>query len=298
MQKKVLTFSLILKLTIFKGIGNHIKKASFLKQKKTPYYKDIRYVQIFFMGILLSYGVFVFDLSLLWIQAVLTFVFGFLTQLFWIKKLKLKYKSFLSALITCLSVALLLRSNNWWIHPLAAFIAINSKFFIHYSKQHFFNPSALGIFVVLLLGEAWLSPGQWGSGVSLAVWLVAFGCLIAGKVRRIDIAWLFLGFYLGGLLIRDVYLGYEMAVFYHSAINGSLLLFAFFMISDPRTSPNHFLGKVIFTFFVAFISLILQYYFYMQNGLIYALVTCSCFIPLLNRIFQASPFQWEKEEES
>ena len=269
-----------------------------MKQKKTPYYKDIRYVQIFFMGILLSYGVFVFDLSLLWIQAVLTFVFGFLTQLFWIKKLKLKYKSFLSALITCLSVALLLRSNNWWIHPLAAFIAINSKFFIHYSKQHFFNPSALGIFIVLLLREAWLSPGQWGSGVSLAVWLVAFGCLIAGKVRRIDIAWLFLGFYLGGLLIRDVYLGYEMAVFYHSAINGSLLLFAFFMISDPRTSPNHFLGKVIFTFFVAFISLILQYYFYMQNGLIYALVTCSCFIPLLNRTFRANPFQWEKEEKN
>ena len=250
------------------------------------------------MGILLSYGVLAFDLSLLWVQAVLTFTSGILTQLFWMKKLKLKLNSLLSALITCLSLALLLRSNNLWIHPLAAFIAINSKFFIQRKRQHFFNPSAFGIFAVLLLEGAWLSPGQWGSGVSLSVWMIAFGCLIAGRVHRMDIAWLFLVFYLGGLLIRDIYLGYEMAVFYHAALNGSLLLFAFFMISDPRSSPNHLMGKIIFTFFVAFSSLVLHYYFYMQNGLIYALVACSCFVPLLNQKFQASPFQWDRGEKA
>lgn len=268
-----------------------------MRQNKIPYYKDIRYIQIFFMGILLSLGVLIFDLSFLWPQAILTFTCGLLTQFFWIKILKLKYNSFLSAFITCLSLTLLLRSNNLWMHPLAVFIAINSKFFIQYKKQHFFNPSALGIFIALLSQEVWLSPGQWGSGISLSVWMVAFGCFITRKVHRMDTAWLFLIFYLGGLLIRDIYLGYEMAVFYHSALNGSLLLFAFFMISDPRTSPNHFMGKIIFTFFVAFISLILQYYFYKQNGLIYSLIACSCFIPLLNRKFQAVPFQWGKKKE-
>jgi Na+-transporting NADH:ubiquinone oxidoreductase subunit NqrB len=263
----------------------------------TPYYKDIRYIQIAFMGVLLSYGVLIFDLSLLWVQVVFTFVSGLLTQVLWIKILKLKLNSVLSAFITCLSLVLLLRSNNLWIHPLAAFIAINSKFFIQYKKQHFFNPSALGIFLVLLLGSSWLSPGQWGSGVILSVWMVAVGCFIARKVYRMDIAWLFLIFYLGGLLARNLYLGYEMAIFYHATLNGSLLLFAFFMISDPRTSPNHFLGKIIFTFFVAIIALISQYYFYIQNGLIYALVASSCFVPLLNRTFQAAPFQWDKTEE-
>ena len=263
----------------------------------TPYYKDIRYIQIAFMGVLLSYGVLIFDLSLLWAQVVFTFVSGLLTQFLWIKILKLKLNSFLSAFITCLSLVLLLRSNNLWIHPLAAVIAINSKFFIQYKKQHFFNPSALGIFLVLLLDGSWLSPGQWGSGVILSVWMVAVGCFISRKVHRMDIAWLFLVFYLGGLLTRNLYLGYEMAVFYHATLNGSLLLFAFFMISDPRTSPNHFLGKIIFTFFVAIITLVSQYYFYIQNGLIYALVASSCFVPLLNRTFQAAPFQWDKKEE-
>ena len=283
-----------------------IKKESFLKYNNPAFYKDIRYVQIAFMGGLFSYGVLVFDLSLLWIQLVLTFTSGMLTQFFWKDILyeegsnrsgiHLSRGHFLSAFITCFSLVVLLRSDNLWIHPLSAFIAISSKFFIKYNKQHFFNPSAFGIFVVLLLEGAWLSPGQWGSHISLSVWMVAVGCFIVTKVHRIDMSWFFLLFYLGGLLIRDIYLGYEMAVFYHSALNGSLLLFAFFMISDPRTSPNHLIGKLIFTFLVAFISLVLHYYFYMQNGLIYSLILCSCLTPFLNKKFQATPFQWNKED--
>ncbi len=262
------------------------------------FYKDIRCIQISFMGVLFSYGVLVFDFSLLWTQVVMTFITGLITQFFWIKKFNLKINSLLSAMITCLSLALLLRSYNLWIHPLAAFIAINSKFMIQYKRQHLFNPSAFGIFIVLLLEGAWLSPGQWGSNVSLAIWMVAFGCLIASRVHRMDTAWLFLVFYLGGLLMRNTYLGYEMPVFYHTASNGSLLLFAFFMISDPKTSPNHFIGKTLFTLLVAFTALICNYYFYIQNGLIYSLVFWSCFIPFLNYQFYASPFQWKIEKES
>ena len=264
-------------------------------QHKYVFYKDIRYVQIFFMGGLFSYGVLLFDLSLHWIQIILTFISGLFTQLFWIKRLQLKISGFLSASITCLSVILLLRSNHFWLHPLVACLAVNSKFFIQYNRQHFINPSAFGIVVALLFGEAWLSPGQWGSHISLAVWMVAFGCFIVGRVYRMDTAWLFLVFYLGGLLIRNIYLGYEMTVFYHASLSGSLLLFAFFMISDPKSSPHHFIGKIIFTFCIALTALILHYYFYMQNGFIYALVFLSFLVPFLNNRFPANSFQWGKE---
>lgn len=248
------------------------------------------------MGGLFSYGVWAFDFSLLWSQVVMTFATGFLTQLFWMRRLKLGSDGLLSAFITCLSLILLLRSQHLWVHPLAAFIAINSKFLIQYKGQHFFNPSAFGIFAVLLWGGAWLSPGQWGSGVSLAVWMVAIGHFIAGQVRRMDTAWPFLLFYLGGLGLRDLYLGYEMVVFYHGALKGSLLLFAFFMISDPKSSPNHFMGKVLFAFMVAIVSLFLHYYFYMEDGLIYALMLGSCFVPLFNHWFPAESFRWNRSK--
>ena len=257
--------------------------------------KNIRLVQILALTSLFCYGVWRFDLSLLWVQVPLTLISGLLTQLFWMRRLKLKTHSCLSALITCLSLFLLLRSHYLWIHPLAAFIAINSKFLIQYKRQHFFNPSAFGLFVVLLWEKAWLSPGQWGSGTSMAVWIVACGFLVVSQMRQISTAWLFVVFYLGGLLIRSLYLGYEMAVFYHGALNGSLLLFTFFMISDPRTSPHHFIGQVIFSLFVAGLALVFHYCFFVTNGLIYALVAGGCLVPFLNHRFPAHNFQWNLE---
>ncbi len=260
---------------------------------------DIRYIQIFILSILLSYGAFTFDFSFLWQQMTLTFVSGLFTQYFWIKKFNLSYRSFLSTLITCLGIALLLRSNTLWIHPLVVFLSISSKFFISYKKQHFFNPSAFGLVMALFLFQnAWISPGQWGSQISLALWVTALGCFIVNQVHRLNTPWFFLLFFLGGLWIRNFYLGYEIEILFHSATNGSLLIFAFFMISDPKTSPNHFVGQIIFTFFVALMSLILQYYFYVVNGFVYSLIGLAWMVPILNRLFKAQSFQWRKKKES
>ena len=258
--------------------------------------KDIRLIQIATIGSLLSYGVWRFDFSLSLLQVGFTFFVGLMSQYFWIKKLQLKKTSLLSAFISCLGIVILLRSNNLWIHPLAGVIAVNSKFFIQYKKQHFFNPSALGIFFVLFLPDSWLSPGQWGSLVPLSVWLTAIGFFIVRKTRFVETSWLFLLFYLGAVLLRNIWLSYEIEVFYHTALKGSLLLFAFFMISDPRTAPNHFMGQIIFTFFVAIISVLFQYYYYEENALIYALILASCLTPLVNRIFPAKSFEWKTKE--
>ena len=247
------------------------------------------------LGILLGIGVLNFDFSIHFLQVFLTFLAGLACQYLWIKRLKLSSNSFFSALITCLSIALLLRSSNFWVHPLCAVLAISSKFIIQKEHKHFFNPSAFGIVLMLLLpGVAWLSPGQWGSFFLIAAWIVVFGSFITTKVYRVDISWFFLIFYLGGLLLRNTWLGYEWAIFQHSMLNGSLLVFAFFMISDPKTSPNHLFGKVIQAFFVAIVSLFIHYYLYKQNGFIYALVLSSLLVPVLNKFLPAQSFEWRK----
>ena len=116
------------------------------------------------LGVFLGIGAFTFDFSIYFLQIFLTFLAGLICQYLWIKKLKLPSHSFFSALITCLSIALLIRSSNFWVHPLCAVLAISSKFIIQKNHKHFFNPSAFGIVLMLLFpGVAWLSPGQWGS---------------------------------------------------------------------------------------------------------------------------------------
>jgi len=84
----------------------------------------------------------------------------------------------LSAANSALSILLLLRSNALGWLLLAVLIAIASKFLVTVRRRHLFNPSALGIVVVILIGDvAWVTPGQWGRDIWLLL-LAAGGGLI------------------------------------------------------------------------------------------------------------------------
>lgn len=258
---------------------------------------DIRFLQIFVMASLLSLGVYIYDFSLSSQQVGFTFTAGLLAQLFWINKYKLSGASLLSAGITCLGLVLLLRSNNLWLHPLIAVIAISSKFLIQKNKQHIFNPTAIGLVIALtLFSDGWLSPGQWGAQFILAFWFVALGSVLTFRARQLDMAWYFLLFYIGGMAVRNLYLGYEIEILIHAVKNGSLLLFAFFMITDPKTTPSHRNSKILFAFIIAASSLVCRYYFYFNHSYIYCLVIANLFVPFFNNKFIAPKFQWRVYE--
>src|SRR5215475_10259899 len=63
-----------------------------------------------------------------------------------------------SPLITGLSLSLLLRADEPWIHALAAVIAIGSKFVLRIDGKHIFNPAGFAIVVLLFTtGGVWIS---------------------------------------------------------------------------------------------------------------------------------------------
>jgi dipeptide/tripeptide permease len=66
--------------------------------------------------------------------------------------------------LVAMSLCLLLKTNDWYVSLLAAFLTVASKYVLRFNQKHIFNPSAFGIVATLLLTkDAWLSPGQWGS---------------------------------------------------------------------------------------------------------------------------------------
>src|SRR4051794_35402280 len=98
-----------------------------------------------------------------------------------------------SPLITGLSLSLLLRAEEPWLHALAAVIAIGSKFVFRIGGKHIWNPAGFAIVVLLLAGSGvWISPGQWGSTVWFAALLCFFAILVLQAARRSDIAVFFL----------------------------------------------------------------------------------------------------------
>ncbi len=240
---------------------------------------DPRLFQIFALGILLAIGAYCRDFSLRPTQALLTFAAGLATQWACWPLTPNKPRSLRSAIITSLSLTLLLRADNLLI--------------FRFRDKHLFNPATFGvIFALNCLPGSWVSPGQWGADVAVAGWVVVLGMLVTERARRADISWAFLAFYLGVLAIRVAYLGQRWAVWTHQLSSGALLLFAFFMISDPMTAPNSRAGRIVHAAIVAAIAYAWQFRFYHINGLIWALFTAAACVPIWDVIWPAPKFNW------
>src|SRR5206468_1506523 len=152
-----------------------------------------------------------------------------------------------SALISALSLCLLLRTGSLGLAMLTAAVAIASKFTLRVRDKHVFNPTNFALVAMMLAtGSVWVSPGQWGSGLVFAFLLASAGGLVVNRAARADVTLAFLASWASLLVARSLWLGEPLAIPLHRLENGALVLFAFFMISDPRTTPDSRAGRLLF----------------------------------------------------
>jgi enediyne biosynthesis protein E5 len=265
-------------------------------------FRDARYFQIIFQLIFLSYGLLFLHWQADWITYLLYVVSALAFQcLFeWLKhqgvtNTKQLIQSCLSAVISALSLCLLLKVNTWPTAILASFLSISSKYLFRNDKNHFFNPSAFGIVsTILLTGDAWLSPGQWGSSVVLFFGICCLGFIVVTRVQKLDISLSFLFTYSALLFFRQVlYLNWDLEFFAQSVSTGGLLLFSFFMISDPKTAPQHRFARIIWAVMIASVSFYLSAFKFVNNAAIWVLVPAGLMVPILNIFFRGKDFAWE-----
>jgi enediyne biosynthesis protein E5 len=260
---------------------------------------DPRILQIAFLGALLAAGAYMRDFSLRPTQIALTFAAALGAQRLLDRLTRKPAPSLRSATITALSLTLLLRADSLWALPVAAVFAIGSKFALRVRGKHLFNPANFGVgAALLLLPGTWISPGQWGNDVALAGWLVVLGATVASRARREDISWLFLAFYLGALAARVAWLGQRWAVWTHQLSSGALLLFAFFMISDPMTTPSHPKGRAGHAALVAAIAYAWGFGLFRTNAVLWALFVAAPMVALWDVIWPAPKFDWTSMQAS
>jgi enediyne biosynthesis protein E5 len=201
-----------------------------------------------------------------------------------------------SALISGLSLCLLLRTNRVELAVLAAILTIAGKFLIRVRGKHIFNPTNSGLVAMLILtSDVWVSPGQWGTAAFFAALMACLGGLVVHRALRSDVAYAFIAFY-GALLIgRSLYLGEPMTIPLHRLESGALLLFTFFMISDPKTTPNSRSGRIIFAALVAFVAAFVQFKLFRTNGLLWSLAVCAFIVPLLDWLLPGRRYEWRQK---
>ena len=193
-----------------------------------------------------------------------------------------------SGLLTGNSVAFILRTpgtlhGQWWsLHGISIFIGVvavsmASKYLIRWRGRHIFNPSNLGLVLAFIaLGPRltepqdlwWIPIGPW-LFVTYAV-LVVGGLLIAWELRLLGLE---LGFMLGFAAFTALAVAlvpdHCMVASWHVApmcgrdlwqilvLSPEVLVFALFMIPDPRTVPDGPLARMVFGVGVALMEVLL-----------------------------------------
>jgi Na+-transporting NADH:ubiquinone oxidoreductase subunit NqrB len=257
---------------------------------------DARLFQIVFLGSLLLFGALLRDFALAWQQVALTFAAGLGAQAFWIGALDLKRVGYLSAFVTCLGTSILVRADSDWVHPLLAALAISAKFTIRIRGKHLYNPANLAVILAIaVVPGAWASPGQWGSDVVIGLWFVCLGVTVTTSARRLDIAWAFLAGYTAMLAARLFILGQPYAVLIHQLGNGGLLLFTFFMISDPMTTPNRRAPRLLYALIVAALAYAWQFVWFVPNGPVWALFLLTPLVPVIDWLWPGEKHVWRSQ---
>jgi Na+-transporting NADH:ubiquinone oxidoreductase subunit NqrB len=222
-----------------------------------------------------------------------------------------------SALLTGNSVAFILRATgtrhgDWWtLHGiqyflLAAMLSLGSKYLLRIDDRHVFNPSNAGlVWVLLIIGPVHVFPQYlwWGpldTGVVLALVVIAVGAVwILRTVKMVEMAASF-WFTLAALIAVFALTGRSFFAIWHTGpigglaywrnicLSPELLIFVFFMMSDPKTTPATRRGRVVYGALTAVLAAALLFWEPTEFGIkvaILASLTVSCaLVPAINAL--------------
>jgi len=172
----------------------------------------------------------------------------------------------LSAHISALAVAMLLYANDrLWVVAFATAVAIGSKVLFRQPARsgggrHFYNPSNIGITVTLLV-FSWVGiapPYQFTENLDkIGDWLLPTVIICSGTflnyrfTKRLPLigAWL-TGFVLQAA-VRSLLFDTPLVAGLLPMTGVAFILYTFYMVTDPATTPKSVLQQVVFGFSVA-----------------------------------------------
>ena len=263
----------------------------------------------------------IFGLHVLWMLAIAT-VFALVVEYVFAKVRKLPFDS--AWMITPLLVTLMMPPTAplWMVAIGSAFGVFFGKAVFGGYGKHLFNPAAVGILFLYfafpsLMLTKWLNPVTQDvvaaatplitlnrnlpfeySYVQLLLGNVAgttgetfrLGILVVGAVlmllKTIDwrvpfslVGTVFILNLVGGFLWPDRFRDPIL-----SLLVGGLLFGAFFVASDPVTSPKNKISKLLYGFGIGFITVIIRNFATFPEGVIFAMIIMSAVSPLLDSL--------------
>ncbi len=221
-----------------------------------------------------------------------------------------------SAMLTGNGIALILRVpdtplhdhwtfHKWYVFAGVAALSILIKHVVHYRGNPLFNPSNVALVVAFLaLGSSravpldfWWAPMNGWMIAAYAVIIIG-GTSVVVRMNLFTMTTIFFVAFAAGIAVIAAF-GHSMTanwafgpvsgfdLWRAVATSPEVLIFAYFMITDPKTVPTGRVGRVVFSLVVTLSCLLLiapqSTEFGMKVGLLGGLTVMSLFRPLLDR---------------
>ena len=164
------------------------------------------------------------------------------------------------AILTGLIVAMVLSPHEaWWIAAATSAIAVASKYLMRARNANVFNPAAFALVVAFYLfhaGHSW-----WGSLAEAPAWGLALlfvtGAFITVRVNKAAAALAFGGAWFA-LVTAAAFIGdpAHVAEMFRAPDVNAAIYFAFFMVTDPPTSPPRARDQVVFGVITAVVAFV------------------------------------------
>src|SRR6202166_109182 len=162
------------------------------------------------------------------------------------------------AVLTGLLVAMVLTPHEpWYVPACTSAVAIAGKYIARTRSANVFNPAALGLvatFYIFNTGQSWWGALPEISPIALVVLFVT-GVFIADRVNKVPLVLIFLGAYFL-LFTLSAYQGdpRKVAEIFRAPDLHAVLFFAFFILTDPPTSPVKYPDQLVCGVIVAVVS--------------------------------------------
>ncbi len=186
----------------------------------------------------------------------------------------------LSALITSLSLSFLLNySHDFFLLFVPVFFAIGCKYLITFKGKHALNPAMVGVSFSLLMSHNLITAApayQWNGIGAMSIFVLMLGLMfVIPKVQRQWLVMSFLFFFTLQTALRAFIMRHHLpfeTLFLGTLSSPSFLIFTFFMITDPATTPPDRKTQIWVGFWLATIDLALHlrqsYYTFFYSALI------------------------------
>ncbi|HEY2383700.1 MAG TPA: RnfABCDGE type electron transport complex subunit D [Terriglobia bacterium] len=193
-------------------------------------------------------------------------------DVFILRRVKKAWEFPSGAVLTGLIIAMVLSPYEpWYVAAATSAIAVVSKYVFRSRFANIFNPAALAIVITFYIfdtGQSW-----WGALPEIEpfaiVLLFITGGFIANRVNKVPMVLIFLGLYYLLFTVTS-FLGNpaHAAEIYRAPDLHAVLYFAFFILTDPPTSPVKYPHQLCYGAIVAVTS----YAFFELVGAVYYLL--------------------------